>query len=248
METVVEAAVDVVAAVMGEGAGDCPKILVRDLDVFDPVCLPMAISKGLSLAIVVAAAIVKVPQIYLIVKNRSIAGVSLFAQYLELFLYSTPVAYNLANGYDFRTWGENFFLVLQVLVILTAMLAISKRYALLFLSLALYAGIAYPAMTGMVPINILQLLQGAAIPVQVGARFIQVYTVYTDKATGQLSVVTSVMNFLGCIARIFTVSQEHGDPIIMAGFFCSLIANGVVLLMFAIYPRDATAGKKKKTQ
>lgn len=250
MEAVVDLLVGVVALVMGDKAGDCPDILIRQMNIFDPVCLKLAISKGLSLAIVVAAAIVKFPQVYLIVKNRSTRGVSLVAQYMELFLYSTPVAYNLNNGYPFTTWGENFFLVIQVLLILAAMLVINGRYVQFILSLLTYAAIIVPAVTGMVPLEYLAIAQGMAIPVQISTRAFQVRAIVLAKETGQLSFITSMMNWLGCIARIFTVLQEHGDPIILGGFCGSLLANTVVVAMFFIYPRstsaESSADKKKK--
>ncbi|KAK9917396.1 hypothetical protein WJX75_003898 [Coccomyxa subellipsoidea] len=47
-----------------------------------------------------------VPQIVRILKNKSVKGISLAAQYAELVAYSITVAYNLDHGYAFSTYGD----------------------------------------------------------------------------------------------------------------------------------------------
>jgi hypothetical protein len=47
---------------------------------------------------ILGGAVVKFPQIYNLVQAGDAVGVSLVTQYLELFLYGTPVAYNMSEG------------------------------------------------------------------------------------------------------------------------------------------------------
>jgi mannose-P-dolichol utilization defect protein 1 len=42
------------------------------------------------------------------------------------------------------------------------------------------------------------------------ARIPQIYKNFSDRSTGQLSVITYAANTLGCVARLFTTVQEGG--------------------------------------
>ena len=63
-------------------------------------------------------------------------------------------------------------------------------------------------------------------------------------ATGQLSLVTSFLNAIGCVARVFTTVQEVNDKVILAGWVVATVLNMMVLALFFIYPRTAETAKK----
>ena len=47
---------------------------------------------------IVGGSVVKCPQIYNLVVAGNADGISLATQYMEMFMYGTPVAYNLSLG------------------------------------------------------------------------------------------------------------------------------------------------------
>ena len=53
--------------------------------------------------------------------------------------------------------------------------------------------------------------------------------------TGQLSFVTNLLNFLGTLARLFTVIQEVDDSLILFNIATVWILNTVIVLQFLIY-------------
>ena len=61
----------------------------------------------------------------------------------------------------------------------------------------------------------------------ISARLPQVLTNFKNKSTGQLSIVTSTLNFLGVAARIFTTIQEVNDPLVLVIFL--LLFNNLTL-------------------
>lgn len=73
----------------------------------------------------------------------------------------------------------------------------------------------------------------------------QIYTTYSNKSTGQLSLITSFLNWAGTASRIFTTLQETQDLIMLIMYITSFTLNGVILLQFFIY-RDQ--GKQEKQQ
>ena len=64
---------------------------------------------------------------------------------------------------------------------------------------------------------------------------IQAYTNFSNKSTGQLSVITVFMIFFGAIARIFTSIQETGDALVIFTYIVSSIFNGIIALQMIIY-------------
>jgi len=64
-------------------------------------------------------------------------------------------------------------------------------------------GIAYHH----VPMYILEVLQASAIPIIFISKGIQVVQNYSQQSTGQLSVLSVGLQFVGCIARVFTSLQ-----------------------------------------
>lgn len=90
----------------------CYTALIHDLRP-TPTCLTLLLSKTLSLGIILAASIVKVPQILKLVAARSGKGVSLTAYLLETGAYVVALAYNARQGFAFSTYGETALIAVQ---------------------------------------------------------------------------------------------------------------------------------------
>eukprot|EP00035_Acanthoeca_spectabilis_P024184 m.452671 g.452671 ORF g.452671 m.452671 type:complete len:270 (-) comp20380_c0_seq1:101-910(-) len=225
---------------------ECTDTLIVDRKLTDAPCLKHVVSKGLGVAMVVGGAVVKFPQVYNLVRAGHSVGVSLTTQYLELFLYGTPVAYNLLQGNPFSTWGENVFLVFQVWIIMSLILHFNQRYLQLFLSVATYGAFFGAALTGRLPDWVLTTMQGLGIPLTVTSKCMTILAVVQGGETGALALITSFLNALGASARIFTTIQEVDDQMILAGWITAAGMNWVILLLFAVYPRSAEKSKKEQ--
>jgi len=64
-------------------------------------------SKGIGYAIIVASAVLKMPQIYKIVQEKSVKGIIKWLFYLEAFMYLHTSAYSLHKSVPFSVYGEN---------------------------------------------------------------------------------------------------------------------------------------------
>jgi len=235
--------VDIAELVMGQR--ECAVSLFEEFT-FDKDCLKLFISKGLGIGIVVGSSIVKVPQVYAIYKADSTAGVNLGTQFLELFSFSSAIAYNYANGFPFSTWGESFFQAIQVVLIIALMQYKNKAStALTLLVTSLYGGVMWAAATGMIPTEFLMYAYQAGIPAVAIGRWMQIYSVVKEKSTGALSIVTSFLNVAGCLARVYTTLQEVDDSIILISFLVGTLNNIAVFTLFFIYPAVKKSGKEK---
>lgn len=63
--------------------------------------------------------------------------------------------------------------------------------------------------------------------------------------TGQLSLITTFLVFIGSLIRIFTSLKEGGGAAMIRGFLTGTIINGTLLAQILYYGK-AGRGKKKK--
>ncbi|TFK65346.1 hypothetical protein BDN72DRAFT_845675 [Pluteus cervinus] len=235
----------------------CYVSLVENLDIADVPCLKHAVSKGLGLGIVVGGSIVKLPQILLILGAHTAEGLSLTGYIFETLSYGITLAYSYTSQFPFSTYGENFFLTLQNLLISLLIVAYgsptggpSALSSFIQLSVLIGGLSALP----FIPVDTLSKLQlFLALPLSLLSKLAQIQQNYEAKSTGQLSSFALGAQLLGCIVRVYTSLFEVGDINVAAGFLGALVLNvvlvGQVFAYYGQYPRRGqkeTKGKKEK--
>ncbi|CRK20637.1 Mannose-P-dolichol utilization defect 1 protein like [Verticillium longisporum] len=237
---------DLALSLLGE---QCHTSLVRDITLTDDVCLKLAVSKALGLAIVAAASIVKVPQILKLVSSKSPAGVSVLSYALETAAYVVSLAYNYRNGFPFSTYGETALIAAQNVVITVLVLNYAGRapLAAIFVSaLAVAFGSLFTdQFVGMEQLSVLQ--AGAGV-VGVASKIPQILAIWQEGGTGQLSAFTVFNYLVGSLTRIFTTLQEVDDKLILYGFIAGFALNAVLATQMVYYwnaPSAKAKGKRK---
>uniref|UniRef100_A0A915M6R5 Mannose-P-dolichol utilization defect 1 protein homolog n=1 Tax=Meloidogyne javanica TaxID=6303 RepID=A0A915M6R5_MELJA len=98
-----------------------------------------------------------------------------------------------------------------------------------------------------VPIKILNAFQTATLPITFISKAIQIWTNFTQKGTGQLSLISVFMQFAGCCARVFTSIQEtNKDWLILAPFILASILNGIIFVQMIYYSRSTAKLEEEK--
>ncbi|WVF69580.1 hypothetical protein IAT40_004358 [Kwoniella sp. CBS 6097] len=252
-------------ALIGE---QCYDILVYNFDVTNVECLKYALSKGLGLGIVLGGSIVKIPQILKIVSSGSARGLSLSAYILETTSYAINLAYASRNRFPFSTYGENFFLTIQNVIITLLILFFSGPKGVgggLGGPLSgkkaggagsgnlgkVVSGLAVSAVTAFVlwsenlcPPSMLALLQAATLPLSLISKAPQIISNHRHRSTGNLSAFAVFNALLGCLARLFTTKQEVNDPLIFWGFAGAAILNAVLALQMIVYWSNSGSEEK----
>ncbi|WRT64566.1 uncharacterized protein IL334_001498 [Kwoniella shivajii] len=247
-------------ALIGE---KCYETLVYNFDITHVECLKYALSKGLGLGIVLGGGIVKIPQILKIVGSGSARGLSLSAYILETASYAINLAYASRNRFPFSTYGENFFLTIQNVIITLLILFFSAPKGAIGTSGGLggpltgsgksikgnndnlgkvISGLVITIISGIVlwsenlcPPGMLALLQAATLPLSLISKAPQIISNHKHKSTGNLSAFAVFNALLGCLARLFTTKQEVDDPLIFYGFAGAAILNAVLASQMIIY-------------
>lgn len=193
-----------------------------------------------------------------VVSAKSARGLSLSAYVLETLAYAITLAYSYRNNFPFSTYGENFFLTLQNIVItfliihyptsaLTRKPSSAPQLALATVAIAASGVVLYS-----VPSSTLAALQVATIPLSLFSKIPQIRQNHRAQSTGQLSAFAVVSQIVGCLARLFTTAAEVGDPILSAGFALALLLNVVLGVQMWVYwgkdGKDANIPTQLKVQ
>jgi mannose-P-dolichol utilization defect 1 len=170
---------------IGDG---CWKTLIWDLNFTDVECVKLAVSKALGTAIVGVSAIVKLPQLYNLVRSQSAAGISFLSYVLETIAYLITLAYNARSGNPFSTYGETALIAAQNVAIASLVLHYGGKSAGAAAFIAVLAGGAYALFNDqLVDKNTLSLLQAGAGVIGVASKLPQIFTIWQEGGTGQLS-------------------------------------------------------------
>ncbi|WWD21693.1 hypothetical protein CI109_106179 [Kwoniella shandongensis] len=251
-------------ALIGE---QCYGVLVYDFDITHTECLKYALSKGLGFGIVLGGGIVKIPQILKIVSSSSARGLSLSAYILETASYAINLAYASRNKFPFSTYGENFFLTIQNVIITLLILFFSGPGSVGSGLGGINAkpltsrgnGNAGKVITGLVvtvasgfalwserlcPMSLLSLLQAVTLPLSLLSKAPQIMSNIRHHSTGNLSAFAVFNALLGCLARLFTTKQEVDDPLIFWGFAGAALLNAVLAFQMIMYWNNSAEEKE----
>lgn len=217
--------------------------------------MKLLISKLLSYAIMVGALVQRVPQILKIWPSGTVQGLSAFMFLMDSVGYTITVAYNRDRGYAFSTYGENYFLLLQGMVIVLLIFWYSRAMlSVYFLGVAAgYTALCYTLFAPRV-LNSQQVeaLYLATIPIFCVGRVPQIIKNFVNGHTGALAMFPLVLAVVGAAARIFTTLQETSDSNVLLGYVLGGGLNTILLLQILFYwsATDAKlrveAEKKKK--
>lgn len=179
---------DVATQLLGDS---CYRSLVHNLTITDSVCMKLAVSKALSVAIVAASSIVKVPQMIKLINSGSAEGVSFIGYLLETASFMITLVYNIRNKFPFSSFGETAFIVVQNVAICFLVLEYSGRGQMGTALIAAMAGAGYLLFNSdIVNMELLQYLQAGAGAVGALSKLPQIIAIFREGGTGQLSAFT----------------------------------------------------------
>lgn len=186
-------------AIISLVGSSCHSALLLDLDVTkDPSCTSLAISKALGIAIVGASAIVKVPQILKLIRSRSSVGVSFVSYALETASLLITLSYGVRNQFPFSTYGESALIAVQDVVVGVLVLSFADRPTAAAAFIAVVAASVYALLFDqtLVDAQTMSYLQAGAGALSIASKAPQIYTIWSEGGTGQLSAFAVWIPFL----------------------------------------------------
>lgn len=153
---------------------------------------------------------------------------------METLSYAITLTYSFRNEFPFSTYGENFFLTVQNAII-TLLITFFSPNATGKISLVSAGLTGAVATLYTLPKDTLAILQMATLPLSLFSKLPQIAQNYRAGSTGQLSAFAVISQVIGCAARLFTTSQEVGDPVVLTGFALALVLNLLLGVQLWLY-------------
>ena len=156
------------------------------------------VAKALGYAIVLGSLTLKVPQIYNIVSSKRADGISPFSFYVEVYVMITSVAYNILQKNPFSSYGDNVSILFQNIILVAVLWFYMKpRPSSLHVTFISTTFIVLLAVSMHLPHEYQSLLVLVGIPLLITGRVPQIVSNFSNKSTGQLSGITTVLQTAG---------------------------------------------------
>ncbi|KAK4537002.1 hypothetical protein CDCA_CDCA10G3027 [Cyanidium caldarium] len=203
--------------------------------------LTLLLSLVVGWLVIVGSALHKLPQVYRICKARSARGISFLAYAVETLSISFSLCYAVRHRFPFETYGESAFVLVQNVAIIALMHRFEPQPDALTTGLFMAAQLSLlwvllsPAWTAMSTVSLLQAL---SIPLLNGSRVPQIIANWRNRSTGQLSLITLLLQLLGNVARIFTtLVQLQGNGLYLVGCVTAGALNAVLVVQYYVYAK-----------
>lgn len=218
---------------------NCTRQLLVQYNFGNTECMKIAVSKTMSLGIVVASGVVKLPQIYKIIASGSAEGISFLSHFVELIALSINFAYNLRAGNSFTNFGETLMVSAQNAIIIGLIGIYSNQLIQTLLISVIYSAVMTALLApGTLNSAGLKYLQVMTIPLVAVSRLPQLLQLLNSGKVGQFSPITALLMALGSSVRVFTSWQDiRADKIILAGAVVSSVLNWAIALAALALPK-----------
>lgn len=185
--------------------------------------------------------VLKFPQIFVLMRAKSTAGVSLNSLLLELIGFIVFVTYQMYYDYPPPTYLEYPILIAQDVILLLLILHYngslrqSLIYALVFIG-------GWQLLT--VKKWVIDLAMSLCTFISATSKLAQLQCLWKTKDSGQVSALSWGLATYTCMARIYTTTVTTGDMQVLVRFIAMTLLNLWVLLTVLYYQRNS--GSKKR--
>ncbi|XP_029316076.1 solute carrier family 66 member 3 [Cottoperca gobio] len=186
--------------------------------------------------------VLKFPQIFVLIRAKSTAGVSLNSLLLELTGFIVFVTYQMYYDYPPPTYLEYPILIAQDAILLLLILHYNGSLRQSLVYTLLFVG-GWRLLT--VDKWIIDLAMSLCTFISAASKFAQLQCLWSSKDAGQVSALSWAMATYSCIARIYTTTVTTGDMQVLVRFIIMTLLNMWVLLTVLYYQRQRRSRSKK---
>ncbi|KAM8736207.1 solute carrier family 66 member 3 [Acanthopagrus schlegelii] len=187
--------------------------------------------------------VLKFPQIFVLMRAKSAAGVSLNSLLLELIGFIVFVTYQMYYDYPPPTYLEYPILIAQDVMLLLLILHYSGSLRHSFIYTLVFVG-GWRLLT--VDKWIIDSAMSLCTFISAASKFAQLQCLWRSKDAGQVSALSWAMATYTCMARIYTTTVTTGDTQVLVRFIVMTSLNMWVLLTVLYYQRQSSRSKKEE--
>lgn len=165
---------------------------------------------------------------------------------LEVVGYTIALAYCLHKGLPFSAYGELLFLLIQALILVAIIYYYSRPVrTATWIRALLYSAAAPTILAGQIDPFLFEALYASQHAIFLCARIPQIWQNFSNRSTGELSFLTSFMNFGGSMVRVFTTIQENAPKSVLLGYAIGVATNFTILSQIVLYQKPRAEKEKK---
>ncbi|XP_056091895.1 mannose-P-dolichol utilization defect 1a [Rhinichthys klamathensis goyatoka] len=211
-------------------------------------CLKIIMRKTMGILILMGIVIAPLPQIWKILWSRSSNGLCLTSIFLELLAISTHAAFCYTQNFPIGAWGESLFALIQIAVLVLLIQHYRGKTIKGIYFLALYCGFMFLLTSPLTPVSVVWTLHEWNVLLVIAGRFLQAGSNFKCGHTGQLSVLSVVLSFLGSLGRIFSSLQDTGLSLSSQMHALACCCSGLMLLQVLLYWNKCMTNHEKEGQ
>ncbi|KAM6907802.1 mannose-P-dolichol utilization defect 1 protein-like [Xenentodon cancila] len=208
-------------------------------------CFKFVLNRIAGFCIILDTFLAQLPQLLKILWRGSADGLSVAAVLLQLYAFSCPVVYAMANNFPFFAWAERLITLAQTAAILFLILHYQgdtlKGLLLLWgfggamLLLGSYAAAAV--------VSVMQASSSAAL---IASKVVQIMANSQNSHTGQLSTASVSLTWTGSLGVVVVSLQDTGVSLTSLSHVLSACLSSVLLLQVFCCMRSSASATKKR--
>ncbi|KAM9333111.1 mannose-P-dolichol utilization defect 1 protein-like isoform 2-T2 [Pholidichthys leucotaenia] len=187
----------------------------------------------------------QVSQLFRILWRGSTDGLNLPSFMLQLYAFSCPVVYALANNFPFFAWAERLVTSAQSAVIVFVILHHRSQTLRGLLLLLSFGGGAF-LLASYAAAAVISLIQASRLPALIASKVLQTLTNFQNGHTGELSTLSVILSWAGSISLVFVSIQDAGRSFTTLFHIISACLSSVLLVQVLTYQSVLASSNNKK--
>ncbi|XP_062850965.1 solute carrier family 66 member 3 [Trichomycterus rosablanca] len=184
----------------------------------------------------IVCAVLKMPQMLMLVRAKATTGLSLHSLLLELTGFIVFVSYQMYYNYPPPTYLEYPILITQDVILLLLILHYNGKMKQSIIYAAVFVG-GWKLLT--VEKWVLDMAMSVCTLISAGSKLLQLQCLWRSKDSAQVSTLTWALAAYTCMARIFTTMVTTGDTQVLIRFIAMTVLNVWVTATVIYYKPSA---------
>ena len=199
-------------------------------------------SKCIGYMIIGGSTFFKLPQVISILKAGSTEGISSWSYYFETLVFVNTLAASRHLDLPISVYGETIIIIVWNIMIMLMIYHYDKSISVvekLLFTICFSAYSTWLVADQGVPPEVWPMVQSSNMAFNMMARVPQIWSNFSSKSTGVLSMITIFLAWFGSVTRLSTVLIESDDFLYRLQFISGTVLNTILFLQFFIYPSKA---------
>ncbi|CAJ1064126.1 mannose-P-dolichol utilization defect 1 protein-like [Xyrichtys novacula] len=209
----------------------------------DAPCFKFILGRIVGICIILDTFFAQLPQLLKILWRGSADGLSLPASLLQLYAFSCPVVYAIANNFPLFAWADRLITLTQAAVMVFLILRYRGETLKGMLLLLAHSGAVF-LLGSYAAVAVASVLQASRLAALIASKSFQAGTNYRNGHTGQLSSLSVVLSYTGSLG-VFYVSLQSGSSFETLSHALSACLSCVLLVQVVCYRSSTATGKRK---